>query len=99
MLADVADITEEKGNVLIVFYTSSCVPCRALNPILDEIAQEFNDLKIAKIDVTQNPEVTQMFGVMSLPTVIFMKDRKVKHVLRGLSTKETISSMIRNHIS
>jgi len=99
MLADVADITEEKGNVLIDFYTSSCVPCRALNPILDEIAQEFNDLKIAKIDVTQNPEVTQMFGVMSLPTVIFMKDRKVKHVFRGLSTKETISSMIRNHIS
>ncbi|RKY75232.1 hypothetical protein DRQ07_12205, partial [candidate division KSB1 bacterium] len=45
MLADVADITEEKGNVLIDFYTSSCVPCRALNPILDEIAQEFNDLK------------------------------------------------------
>jgi len=98
MLADVADITEEKGNVLIDFYTSSCVPCRALNPILDEIALEFNDLKIAKIDVTQNPEMTQMFGVMSLPTVIFMKDRKVKRVLRGLSTKETISSMIRDHM-
>lgn len=98
MVADTVNITEEKGNVLIDFYTSSCVPCKALNPILDEIAQEFDDLKIAKIDVTQNPEMTQMFGVMSLPTVIFMKDRKVKRVLRGLSTKETISSMIRDHI-
>jgi thioredoxin 1 len=84
-----------EGKVLIDFYTQTCGPCRALNPVLEEISKEFEDLQIAKIDVTENPALSQQFGVVSLPTVIFMENCKVRKVIRGLSTKEAISSMIR----
>ncbi len=99
MVTEVTDMNAiSDGNVLIDFYADSCGPCRALNPILEEIAQEFDDLKVAKIDVTSNPEASQRFGVMGLPTVIFMKNRQVKQTLRGLSTKETILSMLRENM-
>lgn len=88
----------DEGNVLIDFYTHTCAPCKALNPILEEISKEFKDLKIAKVDVTQNPSLSQKFGVMSLPTVILMKDCKVKKVMRGWSSKEALSLMIKENM-
>lgn len=84
-----------KGDVLVDFYTSSCAPCKALNPILEELSKEFSTLRIAKVDVTENPEVSQQFGIMSVPTVIFMRNNQVKQVIRGLSTKETLKKMIK----
>ena len=84
------------GNVLVDFYTKSCAPCRAMNPILKEISEEYKDVEVAKVDVALNPEVSQMFGVMSVPTIIFMKNRKVRETLRGLSNKKTLVNMINN---
>jgi len=99
MVTEVTDMsTISEGNVLIDFYANTCGPCRALNPILEEISQEFDNVIVAKIDVTTNPEASQRFGVMHLPTVIFMKDCQVKQTLRGLSTKETILSMVKANL-
>jgi thioredoxin 1 len=99
MVTEVTDMsTISEGNVLIDFYANTCGPCKALNPILEEISQEFDNVKVAKIDVTTNPEASQRFGVMNLPTVIFMKDCQVKQTLRGLSTKETILSMVKANL-
>jgi len=86
-----------KGTVVVDFYTTTCGPCKAMNPILEAISNEFTNVKVAKVEVTQNPEVSQMFGVMSVPTVIIMKDCQVKHVLRGLSTKEMIRSAMKQY--
>lgn len=99
MIAEVNNVDAiSKGNVLVDFYTSTCAPCRALSPILEEISKEFETLKIAKIDVSRNPDMSQMFGIMSVPTVIFMKDKKVKQTLTGLSNKETLTSMVKKHL-
>ena len=99
MVTEVTDMsTIEEGNVLVDFYATTCGPCKALNPILEEISQEFENVTVDKIDVTANPEASQRFGVMNLPTVIFMKNCKVKQTLRGLSSKETILSMIRANL-
>ncbi len=84
------------GNVLVDFYTKTCAPCRAMNPILNEISEEYDNVEVAKVDVTQNPEVSQMFGVMSVPTIIFMKNRKVRETLTGISNKKTVVNMINN---
>jgi thioredoxin 1 len=100
MIAEVNDVSHIRtGNVLVDFYTTSCGPCRAMNPILEEISKEFSQLKIAKVDVTQNPDMTQMFGVMSVPTVIFLKDNKVQHTARGLQNKATLKSMVMQYIN
>jgi thioredoxin 1 len=88
-----------QGNVLVDFYTQTCAPCRALNPILEEISNEFQGIKVAKVDVVNNPEISQSFGISSVPTVIFMKDCQVKKIVRGLSNKETLMSMVRKCMS
>jgi len=91
--------TVRKGNVLLDFYTSTCMPCKMLSPILDEIEKEFSTLKVAKIDVTQNPDMSQRFGVMSVPTVVLLVDSKVKEVSRGFSNKEALRTMVRKHVA
>ena len=88
-------IVNGSGNVIVDFYTKTCGPCRALHPVLEEISNEFRNLTVTKVEVTQNPDLSQMFGVMSVPTVIFMKDSKVKHVSQGFSTKENFKLLVR----
>jgi thioredoxin 1 len=96
MVTEVSNMDSIKsGNVIVDFYTRTCAPCRALHPVLEEISNEFSNLTVTKVEVTQNPDLSQMFGVMSVPTVIFMKDSKVKHVSQGFSTKENFKSLVR----
>jgi len=100
MIAEVTDLNNIRtGNVLVDFYTTSCGPCRTMSPILEEIAMEFSHLKVAKVDVTQNPHMSQMFGVMSVPTVIFLKNNKVQHIARGLQNKASLKSMVMQYIN
>jgi len=97
-LTEITNIASiQKGNVLLDFYTATCGPCRMMNPVLEEIAKEFKNLTVAKVEVTQNPDVSQMFGVMSVPTVIFLNDFKVKEVSRGFHSKEALKTMVKKH--
>jgi len=89
----------KSGNVLLDFYTTTCAPCKALNPVLEEIANEFKSLTVQKVEVTKSPDAAQMFGVMSVPTVVLLIDSKVKEVSRGFTGKEALKSMVRKHIS
>lgn len=96
MVTEVNDVRAiSEGNVLVDFYTGSCAPCKAMSPILEEISEEFDNVKVAKIDVTRNPDVSQKFGVMSVPTIIFMTDSKVRDTVCGMSNKNTLTSIIK----
>ena len=98
MVTEVTDVDAiSEGNVLVDFFTNTCAPCRAMNPILEEISEEFNNIKVAKVDVARNPGVSQMFGIMSVPTIIFMRNRKVRETVRGLSNKKALTTMIRKY--
>jgi len=95
MVTEVRDFSAiSKGNVIVDFYTSSCGPCRALNPVLEEISNEYNHVTVAKVDVTKSPDITQMFGVMSVPTVVFLKDSQVRHVSHGFSNKNSFKGLV-----
>ena len=98
MVTEVTDVSAiSEGDVLVDFFTKTCAPCQAMNPILEEISEEFGNVKVAKVDVARNPDVSQMFGIMSVPTIIFMRNRKVREIVRGLSNKKTLTSMIRKY--
>jgi thioredoxin 1 len=98
MVTEVTDVSAiSEGNVLVDFFTDTCAPCRAMNPILEEISEEFDNVKVAKVDVARNPDVSQMFGIMSVPTIIFMSNRKVRETVRGLSNKKALTTMIRRY--
>ena len=87
-------VRENEGVSLLDFYADWCGPCRMVLPIVDEIAAEREDLLVGKINVNDNPELAREFGVISIPTLIVMKDGKIINRSSGAKNKEKILEMI-----
>ncbi len=86
-------ILSEK-TVLLDFWAPWCGPCRMVSPIVDEIASERSDIKVGKINVDEQPELASQFRVMSIPTLVVMKDGKVVQQSAGARPKAQILSML-----
>ena len=80
--------------VLLDFWASWCGPCRMVSPILDEIAAERSDIKVGKINVDEQPELAAQFGVMSIPTLVVMKNGRVVNQAVGARPKTQILGML-----
>ena len=80
--------------VLLDFWASWCGPCRMVSPIVDEIAAERSDIKVGKINVDEQPELAAQFGVMSIPTLVVMKNGKVVNQAVGARPKAQILAML-----
>jgi thioredoxin 1 len=99
MVVEIDNVNDlQVGNVLADFYAPSCAPCKALSPVLEEISKEYTNITFAKVEVTRNPEASQLYGVMSVPTLIFFKDSKIKEVSKGLQSKNSIKAMLERHV-
>ncbi|WP_448784424.1 thioredoxin [Blautia sp.] len=80
--------------VLLDFWASWCGPCRMVVPIIEEIASERPDIKVGKINVDEQPELASEFGIMSIPTLVVMKNGKIVQQVSGARPKEAILTMI-----
>ncbi len=80
--------------VLLDFWASWCGPCRMVSPIVDEIADERSDIKVGKINVDEEPDLAGQFRVMSIPTLIVIKDGKVTNQAVGARPKEQILALL-----
>lgn len=80
--------------VLLDFWASWCGPCRMVLPIVEEIAAERSDIKVGKINVDEQPELAARFSVMSIPTMVVMKDGKVVRQASGARPKNQILAML-----
>ena len=80
--------------VLLDFWASWCGPCRMVSPIVDEIAAERSDIKVCKINVDEQPELAARFGVMSIPTLVVMKNGEVINQAVGARPKAQILAML-----
>ena len=80
--------------VLLDFWASWCGPCRMVSPIVDEIAAERSDIKVGKINVDDQPELAARFGIMSIPTLVVMKNGKVVNQAVGARPKAQILAML-----
>ena len=80
--------------VLLDFWAPCCAPCRMVGPIVEEIAQERTDIKVAKVNVDEQPELAGRFGVMAIPTLVVMKDGRITSQAAGARPKAQILAML-----
>lgn len=80
--------------VLLDFWAPWCAPCRMVVPIIEEIADERPDIKVGKINVDEQPELASQFHVMSIPTLVVMKNGKIVNQVMGARPKAAILAMI-----
>ena len=80
--------------VLLDFYADWCGPCRMVSPIVDQIAEENPQYLVGKINVDNEPELAEEFGVFSIPTLVVMKDGKIVHQSSGARPKEQILALL-----
>ena len=89
-----AEVLEANGTVLVDFWASWCGPCKMIGPIIDQIADERDDVKVCKINVDDEPELAAKFRVMSIPTLIVFKDGQVVTQSMGAKPKTAILAML-----
>ncbi len=82
------DVLDFKGTVLMDFWAAWCGPCRMLAPILEQLAEENPQIRIAKVNVDEQPKLGNKFNIMSIPTVMIFKDGKLVNTSVGLRPKE-----------
>ncbi len=84
------EVINENRIVFIDFYATWCMPCRTMSPIIEEIARENKEVKFVKIDIDKNEELAIKYNIMSIPTMIVMKNGEVIKTFVGITNKESI---------
>lgn len=80
--------------VLLDFYADWCGPCRMMSPIVDELADERPDVLVGKVNVDAEPELANAFGVVSIPSIVVMKDGKVLRQSAGARPKAKLLELL-----
>lgn len=88
------EVLKSDKPVLLDFWTSWCGPCRMLSPVVDEIAEENPQIKVGKINVDEEGDLAASFGVMSIPTLVVIKNGQVVNQSVGVVPKQKILAML-----
>lgn len=102
----ITDVTDQNfaqetadGLVLVDFWAPWCGPCKMIAPVLEEIDGEMSDqVKIVKLNVDENQDTAGKYGVMSIPTLLLMKDGNIVDQVIGFQPKEALVGVINKHI-
>jgi thioredoxin 1 len=89
------EVLNANGTVLVDFWASWCGPCKMLSPVIDELGSELQGaVKVVKVNIDEQPKLAEQYGVMSIPTLLVMKDGKVQNTSVGYKSKDAIKNML-----
>lgn len=89
-----SEVLESSQKILIDFYADWCGPCKMMGPVVEEIAEEHSDVKVVKIDVDNAEDIAIKYQIMSIPTLVVVKDGQEVNRSIGLISKEKIEELI-----
>lgn len=89
-----AEVLKCDKPVLVDFWAAWCGPCQMLSPVVDKIADETTAIKVGKVNIDEQPELAQQFGVMSIPTLIVFRNGKLSKKSIGVISREEILNLI-----
>lgn len=91
-----AEVMNSEIPVLVDFWAVWCGPCQMLAPTIEELANEYEGkVKVGKVNVDEQPELAQKYGIMSIPTLIYFKDGQIAEQTMGVQSKESIEAMLK----
>lgn len=95
-----SDVLKSEQPVLVDFWAAWCAPCRMLAPTVEAVAEKYaGNARVVKLNVDDNPSVSQRYGIKGIPTLILFKNGKEEERVVGATSKEAISRMIEKHIA
>jgi thioredoxin 1 len=89
-----------KGVVMVDFWATWCMPCKAMAPVIEEIAsQTKGKVKVGKVDIDANGRLANQFGIQAIPTILIFKDGQVVETLVGVQSKASVVNALSKHVS
>jgi thioredoxin 1 len=93
-----SEVVKSDKLVLVDFWAEWCGPCKMIAPLLDEVARENPDkVKIVKVNVDQEPQLAQQYGIVSIPTLLFIKGGEVREQVVGTTAKKILVEKVNAH--
>ncbi len=89
------EVMETEKVVVIDFWATWCGPCKMMSPVVEEVAKDYSDIKVCKVNVDEEPELSNAFKIVSIPTIVVIKNGEIIDSVVGYRPKEDIEKIIK----